>query len=98
MCYANGLVHRAWDRHHDRFNIANTHDDLLRTWEQSKLFVLGTLRSLERDLALDHRLRTCNEAGDGSLPDMKMQLDNFQKFTKSKSTTSMAWHSYCENF
>lgn len=96
MCYENGLVHRAWDNKNNDslYNIAHKMDDLRKTWNHAKPFVLGTLRSLERDLPSDHPLRTLTEAGDGSLADIRMQLDNFQTFSSSAETTKMAWHSY----
>jgi hypothetical protein len=94
MCYENGLVHRAWDRHNDMYDIANTNGDLQKAWKVAQPFVLGTLRALERDLPIDHPLRTGTEAGDGSLSDIKMQLQNMQKFSANEDTTKMAWHSY----
>jgi|TARA_B110000208_G_scaffold138573_1_gene167275 hypothetical protein len=76
------------------YDIANTNSDLRQAWEVAQPFVLGTLRALERDLPENHPLRTGTEAGDGSLVDIKMQLDNMKKFAASEETTKMAWHSY----
>ncbi len=96
LCYDTGLVHRAWDRHDSLFDVSSGHAELRKTWRQAEPFVLGTLRSLERDLPADHALRICKEAGDGSLPDIVARLENFRKFASSgdKNMTKMAWHSF----
>ena len=96
LCYKTGLVHRAWCRHDRLFDLSSGRAELRKTWSKAEPFVLGTLRSLERDLPANDPLRTCKEAGDGSLPDIVARLENFRKFMLSgdKGTTKMAWHSY----
>ena len=80
VCYETGLVHKAWHKHNSLLDVAHGIEELKKTWRQSEPFVMGTLRALERDLQPDHALRTLDEAGDGSLPDLRMQLDNFRRF------------------
>ena len=94
VCYETGLVHQAWKKHNSLLDVANGKEALISSWKAVEPFVLGTLRALERDLPSNHSLRVLDEAGDGSLPDLRMQLDNLKRFAADSDMTQLGWHTF----